>query len=166
MTDLSSEFDNGVDVKAMINEENVPLTLEIKEDAVDETKLNDVAELQCRIGKFEPIYDDFNIVQSELESKLMDISDTEEQERTQFEDDYFLYIGKARCMLNKFSHIVQRGRHVTAEPTLLDRTGNAGVVVETYDGSFNSKLEPWAAAKTNVAAITEKMFARRAFVKT
>ncbi|KAJ8928932.1 hypothetical protein NQ314_018431 [Rhamnusium bicolor] len=69
-------------------------------DAVDETKLNDisVAELQCRIGKFEPIYDDFNIVQCELESKLVDFSDTEEQERTQFEDDYFLYIGKARCM--------------------------------------------------------------------
>ncbi|KAJ8963713.1 hypothetical protein NQ314_005434 [Rhamnusium bicolor] len=71
-------------------------------DAVDKTKLNDisVAELQCRIGKFEPIYDDFNIVQSELESKL-DFSDTEEQERTQFEDDYFLYIGKARLHIDK-----------------------------------------------------------------
>ena len=81
---------------------------------VNPDELNDtiINEIQARLNKLEPIYDEFDELQSEIEQQIIENqmqSETESQsaeaERNEFENRYFKLVGEMNALLNEHNNM-------------------------------------------------------------
>lgn len=70
-------------------------------NGLDLTKIDAmiIEQLNVRLEKFEPVWDEFNIIQSQIEELQEKIDD---EERQYFEDSYFELVGKVKMTCNNF----------------------------------------------------------------
>lgn len=67
----------------------------LDENNIDESELNN---LQTRLDKIEPVLEEYEEIQTNIE--LIEPSDTDDNDRRDFENTYFTLIGRIKCLLN------------------------------------------------------------------
>lgn len=115
-------------------------------DSIDKGNLSGsiITELECRLYRFEPIYDQFCDAQYDLENNLDEEADiiSEHSFREKFENSYFATVAEARQIIAGFANKNNR----QAQP---DQTGVVlgqqvrlpSLRLPNFDGSYNKWLE-------------------------
>lgn len=114
-------------------------------DSLDISEIDDAinAELVLRLEKTEPIFDEFNHVQSEIE--FLANSEAEEKERDEFEKSYFQLIANIRKTIHTFSMSslnTQNSINITSPSPPGDQAIRLPTIkLPTFNGHYDQWLE-------------------------